>query len=135
MTRQACSRSRQTPRGASASSTALTEPRKHFVATNAISLAQAHFNKHAWFHAIYAGKAPVGFMMIVDDDETPKYFLWRFMITEPYQGRGYGSQAIQRLAEYVPGPAGRGRAPGELRRGRGQSQGILSETGIRAPGE
>jgi GNAT superfamily N-acetyltransferase len=79
----------------------LTEPRKNFVAPNAISLAQAHFNKHAWFRAIYAGKAPVGFMMIVDDDETPEYFLWRFMIAEPYQGRGYGRQAIQRLVEYV----------------------------------
>ena len=79
----------------------LTEPRKNFVATNAVSLAQAHFNKHAWFRAIYAGKAPVGFMMIVDDDETPEYFLWRFMIAEPYQGRGDGRQAIRRLVEYV----------------------------------
>ncbi len=79
----------------------LTEPRKNFVATNAVSLAQAHFNKHAWFRAIYAGKAPVGFMMIVDDDTTPEYFLWRFMIAEPHQGRGYGRQAIQRLVEYV----------------------------------
>ena len=79
----------------------LTEPRKDFVATNAVSLAQAHFNKHAWFRAIYAGKAPIGFMMIVDDDETPEYFLWRFMIAGPYQGRGYGRQAIQRLVEYV----------------------------------
>jgi diamine N-acetyltransferase len=79
----------------------LTEPRKNFVATNAVSLAQAHFNKHAWFRAIYAGKAPVGFVMIVDDAETPEYFLWRFMIGEPYQGRGYGRQAIRRLVEYV----------------------------------
>jgi len=79
----------------------LTEPRKNFVATNAVSLAQAHFNKHAWFRAIYAGKAPVGFMMIVDDDETPEYFLWRFMIAEPFQGRGYGREAIRRLVAYV----------------------------------
>lgn len=79
----------------------LTEPRKNFVATNAVSLAQAHFHKHAWFRAIVAGKAPIGFLMIVDDAETPEYFLWRFMIAAPYQGRGYGRQAIQRLAEYV----------------------------------
>ncbi len=79
----------------------LTEPRKDFVAPNAISLAEAHFNKHAWFRAIYAGKAPVGFLMIVDDAETPEYFLWRFMIAAPHQGRGYGSQAIRRLVEYV----------------------------------
>ena len=79
----------------------LTEPKKYFVAPNAISLAQAHFNKYAWFRAVYAGKAPVGFMMIVDDPDTPEYFLWRFMIAEPFHGRGYGRQAIQRLVEYV----------------------------------
>jgi diamine N-acetyltransferase len=39
--------------------------------------------------------------MIGDDDETPEYFIWRFMIGEPYQGRGYGRQAIQRLVEYI----------------------------------
>ena len=79
----------------------LSEPRKYFVAPNAISLAQAHFNKYAWFRAIYAGRAPVGFMMIVDDPDTPEYFLWRFMVAEPYQGRGYGRQAIALLVDYV----------------------------------
>ena len=79
----------------------LTEPKKYFVAPNAISLAQAHFNKYAWFRAIYAGRAPVGFMMIVDDPDKPEYFLWRLMIAEPFHGRGYGRQAIQRLVEYV----------------------------------
>jgi len=79
----------------------LTEPKKGFVAPNALSLAQAHFNKYAWFRAIYAGKAPVGFVMIVDNDEEEKYFVWRFMIAEPYHGRGYGRQAMERLVEYV----------------------------------
>jgi len=89
----------ETVRGICQLSDTLTEPRKGFVAPNAISLAQAHFNKHAWFRAIYAGKAPVGFVMIVDDTERPAYFLWRFMIAEPYQGRGFGRQAIRRLDE------------------------------------
>ena len=91
----------ETVRGICQLSDTLTEPRKGYVAPNAISLAQAHFNKYAWFRAIHAGKAPVGFMMILDDPDTPEYFLWRFMIATPYQGRGYGSQAIQRLVEYV----------------------------------
>jgi len=79
----------------------LTEPKRYFVAPNAISLAQAHFNQYAWFRAIYANQAPVGFMMIVDDPDKPEYFLWRLMIAEPFHGRGYGRQAIQRLVEYV----------------------------------
>jgi diamine N-acetyltransferase len=91
----------ETVRGICQLSDTLTEPRKSFVAPNAISLAQAHFSKHAWFRAVYAGKAPVGFMMLSDDPDTPEYFLWRFMIATPYQGRGYGSQAIRRLVEYV----------------------------------
>jgi diamine N-acetyltransferase len=79
----------------------LTEPKKSMVAPNAVSMAEAHFNQYAWFRAIYAGKAPVGFMMIVDDDQRPEYFLWRFMLGQPFHGRGYGRQAIARLVEYV----------------------------------
>jgi diamine N-acetyltransferase len=85
----------------------LTEPKKNFVAPNVYSLAQAHFHKYAWFRAIYSGKAPVGFIMIVDGEPEedkggkPVYFLWRFMIAEPFHGCGYGRQAIQRLVEYV----------------------------------
>ena len=79
----------------------LTEPQKSMVAPNAISLAQALFDKKAWYRAIYANKAAVGFIMLLDDDQEPNYFLWRFMIAEPCQGRGYGAHAIQRLVEYV----------------------------------
>jgi diamine N-acetyltransferase len=79
----------------------LTWPKKNYVAPNAISLAQAHFNPYARFWAIYAGKAPVGFLVLEDPDENDDYFLWRFMIAEPYHGRGYGRQAMERLIEYV----------------------------------
>jgi diamine N-acetyltransferase len=79
----------------------LTWPKKNHVAPNAISLAQAHFNPYARFWAVYAGKAPVGFLILEDPDENDDYFLWRFMIAEPYHGRGYGRQAMERLIEYV----------------------------------
>jgi len=79
----------------------LIEPQKFMVAPNAISLAQALFSKKAWYRAIYAGKALVGFIMLYDDEVEPDYFLWRFMVSRPCQGRGYGAQAIQRLVEYV----------------------------------
>ncbi len=79
----------------------LVEPQKYMVAPNAVSLAQALFSKHAWYRAIYAGKALVGFLMLYEDESKPEYFLWRFMIASPYQGRGYGAGAIRRLVEYV----------------------------------
>jgi diamine N-acetyltransferase len=113
----------------------LREPQSLMVAPNVVSLAQAHFNEHAWFRGIFAGKAPVGFMMIVDDDQTPEYFLWRFMIGHPYQGRGYGRDAIELLVEYVrsrPGAKELGVSCGE---GPGSPEGFYRKSGFIPTGE
>jgi diamine N-acetyltransferase len=72
-----------------------------FVATNAKSIAQAHFSKSAWFRAIYADETPVGFIMLDDQPEKPEYFLWRLMIDERYQRMGFGRKAIEILLDYV----------------------------------
>jgi diamine N-acetyltransferase len=75
---------------------------ERFVASNAISIAQAHFcPEKAWFRAVYAGDEPVGFLMIEDEPSKPRYFLWRFMIDARYQGRGYGRRALELLCEHV----------------------------------
>ena len=42
---------------------------EQFVATNAKSIAQAHFYESAWFRAIYADDVPVGFVMLSDVPE------------------------------------------------------------------
>ena len=39
---------------------AVAEDQKSFVATNAVSLAQALFAPEAWYRAIYLGDQPVG---------------------------------------------------------------------------
>jgi diamine N-acetyltransferase len=72
-----------------------------FVAPNPVSLAQAHFNKYAWYRAIYAGETPVGFMMLYDDPVQPQYFLWRLMVDARYQGHGFAWRAVQQLIDYV----------------------------------
>ncbi len=72
-----------------------------FVAPNAVSLAQAYATTKAWPRAIYAGDVPVGFTMLSDDDEQPRYYLWRFMIDRRHQGRGYGRAAMDLVEEYV----------------------------------
>ncbi|NDJ19458.1 GNAT family N-acetyltransferase [Myxacorys almedinensis] len=75
---------------------------EQFVASNAMSIAEAHFNPEvAWFRAIYAGDVPVGFLMLEDDIAQQEYFLWRFMIGEQYQGRGYGRKALELFFAYV----------------------------------
>lgn len=78
------------------------------VASNAVSIAQAHFNKKAWFRGIYAADTAVGFIMLYDDADKSEYFLWRLMIAGPHQGKGYGRKAMLKLIEYVrerPGAA------------------------------
>jgi diamine N-acetyltransferase len=77
-----------------------------FVAPNAVSLAEAMFEPKAWFRAIYADDAPVGFAMLHDDPDEPAYHLWRFMIDGRFQGRGYGRQAIALLVDHVRGRPG-----------------------------
>lgn len=80
----------------------VAEPQKHFVAANAVSIAQAYFEREkAWFRGIYADETPVGFLMLYDDPVTPEYFLWRFMIDARYQGCGFGKRALELLIDHV----------------------------------
>ena len=77
-----------------------------YVAPNAVSIAQAHFEPRAWFRAIYAGDTPVGFVMLEEDPDTAEYFLWRFMIDAEHQGKGYGRRALDLVVEHVRGRPG-----------------------------
>jgi diamine N-acetyltransferase len=72
-----------------------------FVAPNAVSIAEAYFHPTAWFRAIYDDDEPVGFLMLDDDDAKHLYTLWRLMIADGFQGRGYGKRAVELLIDYV----------------------------------
>ena len=74
---------------------------EHLVATNAQSIAEAHFAENAWFRAIYAGDTPVGFVMISDIIKKADYFLLRFMIGARYQRSNFGRQAMDLLINHV----------------------------------
>lgn len=71
-----------------------------YVASNAVSIAQAYFHREAWFRSIYAGTNLVGFVMLRDRTLLPaeppqsEISLWRFMIDHRYQRFGYGRQAL-----------------------------------------
>jgi len=70
----------------------------------------------ARFWAAYDGETPVGFVMISDGipedvleaDPTlvGPYFLWRLLIDERYQRRGYGTAALDAVVKYVVGRGG-----------------------------
>jgi len=75
---------------------------ERFVATNAVSIAQAHFYPDvAWFRGIYAGDEPVGFVMLEIDAAKPEYSLWRLMIDANHQRKGYGRQALGQVIDHV----------------------------------
>ena len=85
----------------------LTPVQKKMVTDNALSIAQAHFSDNAWFRAIYADETLVGFLMLhigsdyADGIDCPGVFLWRFMIAGPYQGQGYGREAVALLLRHL----------------------------------
>lgn len=79
----------------------VTKEQEQFVASNAVSIAQAHFSEDAWFRAIYADETPVGFLMLSDQPDKGEYFLWRFMADAQHQGKGYGRCALELLIEHV----------------------------------
>lgn len=84
----------------------LSEADQHKVAPNVYSLAEAYLNYQiAWPRAIYRGETPVGFVMLglddylADKEDTPVYFLWRFMIAPEEQGKGIGKAVIRLLVD------------------------------------
>lgn len=75
---------------------------EHFVASNAVSLAEAHFEPDLpWYRGVYVGDMPVGFLMLEYDAPDQSYVLWRFMIDARYQGRGYGRKALELLFAHI----------------------------------
>ncbi len=50
---------------------AVSPAQAEFVAPNAVSIAQAYFEREiAWFRGIYADETPVGFLMLEDKPDT-----------------------------------------------------------------
>lgn len=78
---------------------------KQYIASNAGSLAEAGENRAvARPFAIYADGRMVGFAMFAFDekneDPEDRYWLWRFMIDEKEQGKGYGRAALAEIIRY-----------------------------------
>jgi diamine N-acetyltransferase len=85
----------------------LSPVHRKMVADNVRSIAEAHFSPSAWMRAVYADEAPIGFIMThtgsdyEDGIDCPGVFLWRFMIAEPFQGKGYGKRALEKLIQQL----------------------------------
>ena len=78
---------------------------KQYIASNEDSWKTAKENeKVVRPFAIYCDGKMVGFTMFAFDEEyrdpNDRYWLWRFMIDENLQGKGYGTVALQVIIQY-----------------------------------
>ena len=82
---------------------------ERFVGTVASALRDADEMREAkpWYRGVYAAEAPVGFVMLSWNvtPEPPRiigpWFLWKLLVDERHQGRGYGREAVRLVAEVV----------------------------------
>ena len=66
------------------------------------SLAQAYvYRNQCQPFGIYANGKMVGYVMVIYDYDIPEYDIWHMMIDKDEQGHGYGSQALDRVIEYI----------------------------------
>jgi len=80
----------------------VSDKQKGFVASNLYSLAQAWvYYKTAYPFAIYADNVMVGFVMMGYYKPKGVYNIWRFMIDERFQGKGYGKEALLLAVSYL----------------------------------
>ena len=73
-----------------------------FVSHPIRSLAQAYvYRNQCQPFGIYAGEKMVGYVMVIYDYDVPEYDIWHMMIDESMQGHGFGSEALDRVIEYI----------------------------------
>ena len=88
---------------------AVAPDQEMFVRSVSRSLEDAAANplSEPWYRAIYVDDDPVGFVMMSFDvppgrpSRPWRYYLWRFLIDERYQCRGYGRAAIELVIDIV----------------------------------
>jgi diamine N-acetyltransferase len=78
---------------------------ERFVSSVTESLIEAvqHPAARAITWGVYVDDRPVGFVMIADEVDAPEYvpqYLWKLLIDERYQRRGYGTATLDGIVEY-----------------------------------
>ena len=77
---------------------------ENFVASNAVSLAQAWLYRDdgdVFPFAIYDDDTIVGFMLLEEDMEQARLDLWRIMLSPEQEGKGYGTAAVKLMIQYA----------------------------------
>ncbi len=80
----------------------LAQGQDEYVSHPIRSLAQAYvYRNQCQPFGIYADGKMIGYVMIIYDYDIPEYDIWHMMIDESVQGKGYGTEALGRVIEYI----------------------------------
>jgi GNAT superfamily N-acetyltransferase len=77
------------------------EEQESFVASNLYSLAQVQFLPSFKAMGVYLYEQIVGFAMYGVDPDDGNYWIYRLMIDKAYQGKGYGTSALEKVVEDI----------------------------------
>jgi diamine N-acetyltransferase len=77
------------------------EDQVKFVASNAVSLAQLNFLENFHAKGIYQGEEMIGFTLYGMDEDDHEYWIYRMMIDQKHQGRGFGKEAIKLVIDDI----------------------------------
>jgi diamine N-acetyltransferase len=72
-----------------------------FVASNAVSLAQLNFLENFHAKGIYHGEEMIGFTLYGIDEDDHEYWIYRMMIDQKHQGKGYGLEAVKLVIDDI----------------------------------
>ena len=108
---------------------------EYLVEPNVISIAEAYVHEQAWCRAVSAGDDLVGFVMLHDTAEGPGYMLWRLMIDDRSQGRGFGREVVEQVADHVRSRPGATQLKVSVHPGEGSPGPFYESLGFRATGE
>jgi diamine N-acetyltransferase len=89
----------------------VTPAQRRYISSVADALREAseHPGARAICLGVYDDDTPVGFVMIADEVDGPPYiphFLWKLLIDERHQRKGYGTAALDLIVEYFRGRPG-----------------------------
>ena len=77
------------------------EDQVNLVASNAVSLAQLNFLENFHAKGIYQDDDMIGFTLYGIDEEDHEYWIYRLMIDQKYQGKGYGKESLKLVIEDI----------------------------------
>jgi diamine N-acetyltransferase len=79
----------------------VNDKQKDFILENSISIAQSKVQPECIPMAIYNDEILVGFLMYCIDRDDGNYWIYRFMIDEKFQRKGYAKKAMEILLNEI----------------------------------